>query len=126
MEAGEYEAAREHLVAALEWPESLGQGRPYEPEERLVWFLMGRVEEALGNEDEARAAFRVMTDAAADTDGPLTSLDLLTVRALDALDQVDEAMELTGARGAELEALSESLDESLDGRMVRRALLQKD
>jgi len=31
--------ARRHLEAALLWPESLGQGRPFDPDDRLVRFL---------------------------------------------------------------------------------------
>jgi hypothetical protein len=44
LEAQDYSKAAEHLRAALEWPESLGQGRPYEPEERRVRFLLGLAE----------------------------------------------------------------------------------
>ncbi|MGB5661349.1 MAG: hypothetical protein WBO54_17905, partial [Thermoanaerobaculia bacterium] len=42
--AQDYGLAVEHLQAALEWPESLGQGRPYEPEESFVRFLLGMAE----------------------------------------------------------------------------------
>ncbi len=42
--SGDYPLAEEHLRAALEWPESLGQGRPYEPEESRVRFLLGLAE----------------------------------------------------------------------------------
>ena len=38
--AGRSDDARGHLEAALLWPESLGQGRPFEPDERLVRFVM--------------------------------------------------------------------------------------
>jgi tetratricopeptide (TPR) repeat protein len=41
---GDYTLAVEHLQTALEWPESLGQGRPYEPGERQVRFLLGLAE----------------------------------------------------------------------------------
>jgi len=44
LEAQDYSIAIEHLQTALEWPESLGQGRPYEPEERRVRFLLGLAE----------------------------------------------------------------------------------
>ncbi len=42
--AQDYGLAVEHLRAALEWPESLGQGRPYAPEESHVRFLLGLAE----------------------------------------------------------------------------------
>ena len=41
LDAGNHEGARTHLESALLWPESLGQGRPYDPDERLVRFLSG-------------------------------------------------------------------------------------
>ncbi|MYF61074.1 MAG: DUF5107 domain-containing protein [Gammaproteobacteria bacterium] len=43
LDVGDRAAARGHLEAALEWPESLGQGRPFDPDERLVRFLLGVV-----------------------------------------------------------------------------------
>ena len=45
LDAGDRAAARRHLETALEWPESLGQGRPFDPDERLVRFLLGVVAE---------------------------------------------------------------------------------
>jgi len=42
--AQDYSTAVEHLQAALEWPESLGQGRPYEPQEDRIRFLLGIAE----------------------------------------------------------------------------------
>jgi tetratricopeptide (TPR) repeat protein len=63
LDAGDPQGARRHLQAALEWPESLGQGRPYEPEERLVRFLLGRVGGLLGDEGEAARSFRAVLEA---------------------------------------------------------------
>ena len=57
VEAGRTASAREHLEAALLWPESLGQGRPYEPDERLVRYLQGVVEEVEGDGAAARLAY---------------------------------------------------------------------
>ncbi len=124
MEAGEYQSADAHLAAALEWPESLGQGRPYEPEERLARFLQGITDEALGNQGTAREAYEAVVDATDDLDRPLTRLDLLVVPALEHLDRGAEAEELTRSRGVELEALYADLDTDLDGRMILRALQQ--
>ena len=124
MQVGDYVAAREHLSSALEWPESLGQGRPYEPEERLVRFLQGGTEEALGNEAAARAAFQAVVDATGELDRPLTRLDLLVIPSLEALGRTDEAAELVGTRGPELDALYAELDTDLDGRMILSALQQ--
>ena len=50
-------SAREHLEAALLWPESLGQGRPHDPDERLVRYLQGVAAEMEGDTGAARRAF---------------------------------------------------------------------
>ena len=47
MKAGNYEKAIEHLRSALEWPESLGQGRPYEPDDEPVRRLLATAEAEL-------------------------------------------------------------------------------
>jgi hypothetical protein len=67
MENGAYEDARARLRAALEWPEHLGQGRPYYPEERLQRFLLGVTARCLGEDQEpgvAEAAAWLATVAA--------------------------------------------------------------
>ena len=46
LEAGNRPTARRLLEAARLWPESLGQGRPFDPEERLVRFLLGAAAES--------------------------------------------------------------------------------
>ncbi len=55
MERGAPATAREHLLAALEWPESLGQGRPYNPDERLVHFILAEAEGRLGLAERSQA-----------------------------------------------------------------------
>ncbi len=55
-DAGDREAAQRHLETALLWPESLGQGRPFDPDEQLVRFLLGLVETADGAATGAAAA----------------------------------------------------------------------
>ncbi|MDE2783544.1 MAG: DUF5107 domain-containing protein [Gemmatimonadota bacterium] len=57
LEAARPASAREHLEAALLWPESLGQGRPYEPDVRLVRYLQGVVAEIEGDDAAARRAY---------------------------------------------------------------------
>ena len=64
LEAGNPGAAREHLEAALLWPESLGQGRPYDPDERLVRYLLGVVAEREGDWEAARRAFEAAGNVA--------------------------------------------------------------
>ncbi|MDE2805613.1 MAG: DUF5107 domain-containing protein [Gemmatimonadota bacterium] len=60
IDAGNDEAARGYLEAALLWPESLGQGRPFEPDERLVRYLLAVVAQDMSDRDGAREAFETM------------------------------------------------------------------
>ena len=69
LEAGRTAAAREHLEAALLWPESLGQGRPYNPDERLVRYLLGVVAEREGDAEGARRAFEAAGGVAGEVAG---------------------------------------------------------
>ena len=55
MKAGDNEGAIADLERSLEWPPNLGQGRPYEPEERLSHFLLSHAHRRLGYEEEATA-----------------------------------------------------------------------
>jgi len=87
MGTGDDSRAAVLLRAALEWPESLGQGRPYEPEERLVRFLLGRVEERLGNEGAARREFERVVASTGELSTTPSRLDLLLVGALEALNR---------------------------------------
>ena len=69
LEAGNRAAARGHLETALEWPESLGQGRPFDPDERLVRFLLGIVGEgASGGPDAGSADADAVVDLRARAD----------------------------------------------------------
>jgi tetratricopeptide (TPR) repeat protein len=85
LDAGDDARAAEYLGAALEWPESLGQGRPYEPEERLVRYLLGRVEDRRGNPRGAREQYELVVAATGGLSRPPSRLDLLLVGALKAL-----------------------------------------
>jgi tetratricopeptide (TPR) repeat protein len=142
MDRGAWAGAREHLMSALEWPESLGQGRPYEPEERLVRFILGRAETALGNQDAAREAFEAVVERTGGPDGmawtrltatgawegPADRLDLLAIPALQALGRSEELSRL-GWDPMRLEFLARDLQaefprffDDLEGGMLLRAL----
>ncbi len=122
IDADEFEGAKEHLMQALAWPESLGQGKPYEPEERLVRFILGRVEEALGNGGAAREAFQAYMTATGEVGSPPRMLDLLAVGALRSLGRAEEAEALSAKLAPELQALESNPPENLDGRLIHRAL----
>jgi tetratricopeptide (TPR) repeat protein len=115
LEKAEFQEAREYIQAALEWPESLGQGRPYQPEERLAHFLLGRAEAGLGNADAAKGAFQAVVAGSRGAGGPFQPLQLLAAPALKAL---GEAPQGEAPRPENMEDLSETLQ----GRMILRAL----
>ena len=86
IEGKRFDEAYAHLTAALEWPEHLGQGRPYDPEERLIRFLMGRIDQRRGRATAARTAFEAVA-AATGRPAALIGLDLLAIPSLVALDR---------------------------------------
>jgi tetratricopeptide (TPR) repeat protein len=85
IDSGQHGEAHGHLQAALEWPEHLGQGRPYDPDERLIRFLMGRVDERRRRSDDARRSFEAVVAATRPPGRTVTRLDLLAIPALRAL-----------------------------------------
>jgi len=146
MESSHWTQAREHLLAALEWPEHLGQGRPYQPEERLARLLLGRVESNLGRDPAALEAYQAVVAgtpglsellAGGEWDRALTPLDLLAMLALNDLArltrpfdpeearQIGEKMrrvEDTWWEGEDMAPIFGELNKDLDGRMISRAM----
>ncbi len=131
MDTGAWSEARAHLLAALEWPEHLGQGRPYQPEERLARLLLGRVELALGRAAAARESFAAVVEATPGLGALLggiplgrsvTRLDLLALPALDGMGMAVEARRLRIAWEREITELGRASELDLDGHMIRRAL----
>ncbi|MFH1765409.1 MAG: DUF5107 domain-containing protein, partial [Gemmatimonadota bacterium] len=137
MEAGDFPTALEHLTAALEWPESLGQGRPYEPEERMVRFLLGLTYEGLGSVGPALESFRAVVDGTRDMGqlttavewrGPANRLDLLAIPALLALGGFEE-LDRMGWGSMEPDELALRLEtelphlfNGLDGQILMRSI----
>ena len=146
LDRGALADAQQHLRAALEWPEHLGQGRPYDPEERLVQYLLGHAEQRLGERDRARAAFQAVVDATGPTEARADRLDLLAIPSLAALGRTEALRALSfneetdvGTFAAELIRAIErgedvgdvtsrlaaehaGLFDGLDGRLLLRAL----
>jgi len=89
LERAQYDQAKRHLQAALEWPEHLGQGRPYDPEERLINYLLGHAELQLGEPERARAAFEAVLGATGQTDARADRLDLLAIPSLAAVGRTE-------------------------------------
>ena len=86
LDDGSRAVARGHLETALEWPESLGQGRPFDPDERLVRFLLGVVGDAGGGpgagsaDPEGAAALRARADSLAGAASPTAVIEGALVR----------------------------------------------
>jgi predicted Zn-dependent protease len=119
---GDPQLAKEHLMKALDWPEHLGQGRPYQPEERLIHFLLARVENVLGNREASRRADEAFLAAAGELKPPLHQLDILALGALRSLDRAEEAEALDSEYRSEFQALIQGLTGDTEGRLIRRAL----
>jgi hypothetical protein len=97
--------ARRHLDRAREWPEHLGQGRPYHPEERLIDFLLGTVASAEGDMVAAHTAWQAVLDAR-----PGMETDLLGRMAASRIGRTPRP------------TAPATLPATLDDRLVRRAL----
>ena len=131
LEADDNEAARGYLQAGLLWPETLGQGRPYDPDERMVRFLLGVAAERAGDAAAARAAFEAVVGGTTDLAGPPASVgDLLAIAAAHSLGRdpalsIDEAVSqfLTGGADGLPEAGEPSPLAGLAFRTAQRALV---
>ncbi len=99
--------ARAHLQSALDWPESLGQGKPYLPEERLTRLLLGAAAERSGDRAAARAAWEAVLGGG---EPPTPALSLVVAIARSRRD------------GAPLPARPTTGFDDLDGRLVLRAM----
>ena len=127
-------AARAHLEAALDWPESLGQGRPYDPDERWVRYLLGVAATQAGDPDAARRHFQEVVDATpilglSDADaaagaerpaGPLARADLPAVLAIRALGRAAALGGVEAVVAAVAAAGNDPRD--LEGRLLSRTL----
>ena len=87
LDAGNRAAAEGHLETALLWPESLGQGRPFDPDERLVRFLLGVVGADAGGgtgtgpvDAGVVASLRAHADSLAGDPSPTASIERTLVR----------------------------------------------
>ena len=129
LDDGNRHAARDNLEAGLLWPESLGQGRPYDPDERLVRFVMGVAARLAGDAVAAREAFEAVVVGTADLAGPPGSVgDLLGIAASHFLGQdpgmaIDEAVAalMSGVNEGSLAGAASALG-SLEWRIAQRAL----
>ncbi len=81
IESGELDLARSHVERSMEWPERLGQGRPYEPDELIAQFIMGHMSQEEGvSGEEGRIDKQELAEM--QTNDPRSLTDLLIQRAL--------------------------------------------
>ena len=52
----QHEQAQSHLETALLWPEQLGVGKPFDPEERWEHFLLAFIDQNRGEKNKAQSA----------------------------------------------------------------------
>ena len=93
LEQGEAARAAEHFEIAMTWPERLGQGRPYEPEERLQQYALARALRLSGDRDGERRALEAVigaTPAVAAGTAAESPYDALAVLALSGLGRTSE------------------------------------
>ena len=127
LDDGNHEAAREYLEDGLLWPESLGQGRPYDPDERLIRFLLGVAAHTAGDLAAAAEAFEAVGETMTDPmEAPTNMGDLLAIAAWHNLGR-DPGMAVADAmssliRDAGREALGGGSRPLLEWRFVTQAI----
>ncbi len=57
MKADDHRMALDHIHEARKWPENLGVGQPYHPDERILDFLQAICHEEIGQQDAARVYY---------------------------------------------------------------------
>jgi tetratricopeptide (TPR) repeat protein len=125
LDAGAVDEARTHLVAAREWPEQLGQGRSYDPEERLVRYLLGHVERQLGATDRGRVALEAVVAASTPVDPRADPLDLLAIPALFSLGRTDELRSMAVDTASAIGQLTHGMIRALDAGDDLRAVIRQ-
>jgi hypothetical protein len=126
LDLGSEREAAEHFRVAMTWPERLGLGRPYEPEERLQQYLLGLARESSGAEAEARVAWEAVvaaTDASIlQGDAEPTRMDLLAAAALSRLGRAGAVSSFAGGDGPTGSLVDAVAGAAREGRDVMAAL----
>jgi Domain of unknown function (DUF5107) len=94
LKRGQPGAAEALIAEARTWPEHLGAGRPYDPDERLEDFLSARCRHALGDEQGARSCYQRIADWTALQHPGFGSMTLIAALALRELGLAGEAAAL--------------------------------
>ena len=86
MDASQWQTAIKSLQVAKEWPERLGVGKPYTPEERLSDFLLALCHSQLGNKEESTALHQKVWQRTKGTAGRLSNYHVLGMLSYQVLD----------------------------------------
>jgi tetratricopeptide (TPR) repeat protein len=62
LQRGAYTEAIEHLERATSWPEHLGVGKPFNPDQRLQDYMVAQAYRQLGNDRQARARLEAVAE----------------------------------------------------------------
>lgn len=89
--AGDREDALREIGRSLEWPPSLGQGRPYDPDERFQIALRGLLHADAGRADDAARDARALVEWRAGHPAAPAAVDALVHRTLRAAGLDEEA-----------------------------------
>ena len=89
--AGDTAAATAFVAAARTWPERLGSGRPYDPDERLEDFLVARLARAAGDAAGAKQAYARIAAFTAQQKPGSNCVSLISAIALRELGNVADA-----------------------------------
>ncbi|MGB5555044.1 MAG: hypothetical protein WBM83_10335, partial [Flavobacteriaceae bacterium] len=87
-----YKAARKVLQASKEWPENIGVGKPYSPDERMQDYLLAICEGAMGNNESKDNLLQAIAKY---TDEHSQRSDIDHLFGLLALKQLGDEVELT-------------------------------
>jgi hypothetical protein len=80
------------LEASKKWPENLGVGAPYNPDDRMANYLLGLCHSNMGNTSKADAAFKEVADYETASTPRLN--DIFSALAMKKLNQQDSLQKL--------------------------------
>ncbi len=104
-------AALEKIKHSRDWPENLGVGKPYDPDERIQDFMEALIYRLRGNQRRAKQALEAMTDLAPNlVNRPQTVLNILALHYLGRSEEVEHLQESISSP-----TLLESLEKMLQG-----------
>jgi tetratricopeptide (TPR) repeat protein len=121
MKSKKYDKSIELLKEAEKWPENMGAGKPYNPDQRAIDFLMAEVYLRKGNKKQANKIYQLVLDYGNSKPSSITALfELMSAKALKNEDRlnslIDELREDKGALSKWVLSLyNEQTSESIPG-----------